>query len=45
MASEQDLVVPDAVSVPDMAKDPATDSTIEVPPPQPEQKEDPPAEA
>ena len=45
MASEQDLVVPDAVSVPDMAKDPATDSTIEVPPPQPKPKEDPPAKA
>ena len=45
VASEQDLVVPDAIPVPDMAKDPATDSTIEVPPPQPEQKEDPPAKA
>ena len=45
VASEQDLVVPDAAPVPDMAKDPATDSTIEVPPPQPEQKEDPPAKA
>ena len=45
VASEQDLVVPDAVPVPDMAKDPATDSTTEVPPPQPEQKEDPPAKA
>ena len=33
VASEQDLVVPDAVPVPDMAKDPATDFTIEVPPP------------
>ena len=44
VASEQDLVVPDAVPVPDMAKDPATDSTTEVPP-QPEQKEDPPAKA
>ena len=43
VASEQDLAVPDAVLVPDMAKDPAADSTIEVPPPQPEQKEDPPA--
>ena len=39
VASEQDLAVPDK------AKDPATDPTIEVPPPQPEQKEDPPAEA
>ena len=45
VASEQDLAVPDAVPVPDKAKDPATDPTIEVPPPQPEQKEDPPAEA
>ena len=45
VASEQDLAVPDAVPVPDMAKNPATDSTIEVPPPQPEQKEDPPAKA
>ena len=45
VASEQDLATPDAVLVPDMAKDPIADSTIEVPPPQPEQKEDPPAEA
>ena len=45
VASEQDLAVPDAVPVPDKAKDPATDPIIEVPPPQPEQKEDPPAEA
>ena len=45
VASEQDLTVPGAVLVPDMAKDPAADSTIEVPPPQPEQKEDPPAKA
>ena len=45
VASEQDLVVPDAIPVPDMAKDPAADSTTEVPPPQPEQKEDPPAKA
>ena len=45
VASEQDLVVPDAVPVPDMAKDPATDSTTEVPPPQPERKEDPPVKA
>ena len=44
-ATEQDLTVPDAVPMPDMAKNPAADSTIEVPPPQPEQKEDPPAEA
>ena len=33
VASEQDLAVSDAVLVPDMAKDPAADSTIEVPPP------------
>ncbi|XP_050268146.1 uncharacterized protein LOC126712740 [Quercus robur] len=45
VASEQDLAVPDAILVPDVAKDPATDSTIEVPPPQPEQKEDSPAKA
>ena len=45
VALEQDLAVPDAVPVPDKAKDPATDLTIEVPPPQPEQKEDPPAKA
>lgn len=45
VASEQDLAVPDAVLVPDMAEDPAADSTIEVPLPQPEQKEDPPAQA
>ena len=44
-ASEQDLVVPDAAPVPDMAKDPITDFSIEVPPPQPESKEDPPAQA
>ena len=45
MVSEQDLVVPDAILVPDKAKDPATDPIIEVPPPQPEQKEDPPSKA
>ena len=45
VASEQDLAVPDAILVPDMVKDPATDSTIEVPPPQPEQKEDSPTKA
>ena len=33
VVSEQDLAVPDAVLVLDMAKDPAADSTIEVPPP------------
>ncbi|XP_050246283.1 uncharacterized protein LOC126694237 [Quercus robur] len=45
VALEQELAVPDAVLVPDMAEDPAADSTIEVPPSQPEQKEDPPAQA
>ena len=44
-ASEPDLAVPDAVPVPDNSKDPAADPTIEVPPPQPEQKEDPSAKA
>ena len=44
-ASEQDLAVPDAVPVPDKAKDPAVVSISEVPPPQPEQKKDPPAKA
>ena len=44
-ASEQDPVVPDAAPVPDVAKDHVTDSSIEVPPPQPESKEDPPAQA
>ena len=42
-ASEQDLMVPDGVPVPESSKDPAADPTIEVPPSQPEQKEDPPA--
>lgn len=53
VASEQDLAASDAVLVPvvakdlvpDVAEDLATDSTIEVPPPQSEQKEDPPAQA
>ena len=45
VASEQDLAVPDAVPVLDKAKDLATDSTTEAPPPQPEQKKDPPAKA
>ena len=45
VSSEQALAVSDAVLVPDMAEDPAADSTIEVPLPQPEQKEDPPAKA
>ena len=44
-ASEQDLAVPDAVPVLDKAKDPTTDSTTEAPPPQPEQKKDPPVKA
>ena len=44
-ALEQDLAVPDAVPVLDKAKGPATDSTTEAPPPQPEQKKDPPAKA
>ena len=44
-ASEQDLAVPDAVPVLDKAKGPAMDSTTEAPPPQPEQKKDPPAKA
>ena len=43
--SEQELMEPEAVPVPDMAKDPAADSSIEVPPPQPEQTEDPPTKA
>ena len=44
-ASEQDLAVPDVVPMLDKAKDPATDSSIKVPPPQPEQTEDPPTKA
>ena len=44
-ASEQDPVVPDAAPVPEVAKDHVTDSSTEVPPPQPESKEDPPAQA
>ena len=44
-ASERDLAVPDAVPVLDKAKDPATNSTTEAPPPQPEQKKDPPVKA
>ena len=31
---------PEAISVPDTAKGPVEDSSIEVPPPQPEQAED-----
>ena len=54
-ASEQALVIPDAIPLLDNAKDPAKESVSEglgadsqakvVPPPQPEQKENPPAEA
>ena len=44
-ASEQDPVVPDAAPVPEVAKDHVTDPSTEVPPPQPESKEDPPAQA
>ncbi|XP_050290812.1 uncharacterized protein LOC126729162 [Quercus robur] len=44
-ASEQGLAVPDAIPLLDKAKDPAKDSISEAPPPQPEQKKDPPAEA
>ena len=46
-ASEQDLAVPDAIPMPDKAKDPAVDSIFKAPqpPPQPEQKKDPPAKA
>ena len=54
-ASEQVMVIPDAILLLDKAKDPAKESVSEglgadsqakeVPPPQPEQKENPPAEA
>ena len=44
-ASEQGLAIPDAIPLLDKAKDPAKDSISEVPPPQPEQKENPPTEA
>ena len=54
-ASEQALVIPDAIPLLDKAKGPAKESVSEglgadsqakeVPPPQPEQKENPPAEA
>ena len=44
-ASEQGLAVPNAIPLLDRAKDLAKDSISEVPPPQPEQKKDPPAEA
>ena len=45
VASEQDLAAPDTALVPEMTKNPAVDSVVEVPPPQPEQKEDPLVEA
>ena len=54
-ASEQAMVIPDAIPLLDKAKDPAKESVSEglgvdsqakvVPPPQPEHKENPPAEA
>ena len=54
-ASEQAMAIPDAIPLLDNAKDPAKESVSEglgadsqakeVPPPQPEQKENPPAEA
>ena len=44
-ASEQAMAIPDAIPLPDKAKDPARESISEVPPPQLEQKENPPAEA
>jgi len=45
VAPGQDLAVPDAILVPGSAKNPAADSAVEAPLPQPEQKEDPPAKA
>ena len=44
-ASEQAMAIPDAILVLDKAKDPAKESISEVPPPQPEQKENPPTKA
>ena len=44
-ASEQATAIPDAIPVLDKAKDPAKESVSEVLPPQPEQKENPLAEA
>ena len=44
-ASEQAMAIPDATPLLDKAKDPAKESISEVPLPQPEQKENPPAEA
>ena len=42
---EQVLAIPDAIPLSDKANNPAKDSISEVPPPQPEQKEDTPTEA
>ena len=44
-ASEQAMAIPDAIPLLDKAKDPAKESISEVPPSQPEQKENPPADA
>ena len=44
-ASKQAMAIPDAIPLPGKAKDPAKKSISEVPPPQPEQKENIPAEA
>ena len=44
-ASEQARAIPDAIPLLDQATDPTMESVFEVPPPQPEQKENPPAEA
>lgn len=44
-ASEQAMAIPDAIPLLDKAKNPAKESISEVPPPQPEQKKNPPAEA
>ena len=43
--AEQVLAVPDAIPVSDRAEDPTRSSISEAPPPQPEQKKDPPAKA
>ena len=44
-ASEQAMAIPDAIPLLDKAKDPTKESISKVPAPQPEQKENPPAEA
>ena len=44
-ASEQAMAIPDAIPLLDKAEDLAKESISEVPAPQPEQKENPPAEA